>query len=537
MPGTLQISVLDMGDLPPLAVTSPTSITVTMGRGEYPVPKNGEVSIPLTTLREDLIIKLMSGDGQEISHLDIKTRVVVEKGIWDEIFYLEGGGQIHLKLQFVLSEEEKSRIRNMRLSALKKKHGELVSDGSNGLQKAAVAGRDTAIGLSHKQGISGSYVRQEEGPTQDTIATQPFKLQSNANSKVTKSYPDKTEDTSSVIRRKTEASVAESDSDTVQHKMLKESPPEATQIRDPPGGRDSLYSESDLPTTSAKSSLMSYSKVGQDAEQKTVMQGQQGRTPSNVRKMISAFETSLTQEKRPRIKPPPTKLKPSKHEMDVHMSSLQSKEYADERAPKVSPTGGATETDFPSQGTADLEFNKRNIEDLSTWRNQLPGVPKKSIRVEEMGSASVSGRAPGKEKDDENQYCKAKVLTCKTGEMEFLNKHENMVEYSGQGSRGWMFLDELSNFCVTTNRKKIKHLMEDQNIDRGNDQAKRDTTNPRTHKPAGAIIKSDIQMDNKGPDKASAYIQRKPGSDRSAGADPSSGPFGQVRYIFTKRNF
>lgn len=38
---------------------------------------------------------------------------MVEKGIWDDIFFLEGGGKIHLKMQFVLSEEEQSRIRMM----------------------------------------------------------------------------------------------------------------------------------------------------------------------------------------------------------------------------------------------------------------------------------------------------------------------------------------------------------------------------------------------------------------------------------------
>lgn len=54
---------------------------------------------------------------------------------------------------------------------------------------------------------------------------------------------------------------------------------------------------------------------------------------------------------------------------------------------------------------------------------------------------------------------------------------------------------------------------------------------------AGVIGNSDIGMDNRGSDKASACRQRKPGSARSADADPFGGPFGQVRYIFMKRNF
>ena len=39
--------------------------------------------------------------------------MVVEKGVWDDIFSLEGGGHVHMNLQFVLSEEERQRIQIM----------------------------------------------------------------------------------------------------------------------------------------------------------------------------------------------------------------------------------------------------------------------------------------------------------------------------------------------------------------------------------------------------------------------------------------
>lgn len=38
---------------------------------------------------------------------------VVERGSWDEFLSLEGGGNVHMRLQFVLSEEERNRIRSM----------------------------------------------------------------------------------------------------------------------------------------------------------------------------------------------------------------------------------------------------------------------------------------------------------------------------------------------------------------------------------------------------------------------------------------
>lgn len=43
----------------------------------------------------------------------VETRLVMEKGTWDDIFPFEGGGHVHMKLQFVLSEEERHRIRIM----------------------------------------------------------------------------------------------------------------------------------------------------------------------------------------------------------------------------------------------------------------------------------------------------------------------------------------------------------------------------------------------------------------------------------------
>lgn len=41
----------------------------------------------------------------------IETKSIVEKALWDDLFPLQGGGQVHMKLQFVLSEEEQNRVR------------------------------------------------------------------------------------------------------------------------------------------------------------------------------------------------------------------------------------------------------------------------------------------------------------------------------------------------------------------------------------------------------------------------------------------
>ncbi|KAI7748887.1 hypothetical protein M8C21_032808 [Ambrosia artemisiifolia] len=51
---------------------------------------------------------------------------IIEKGIWDDVFPIEGGGLVHMKLQFFLSEEDRNRIRLMRESAVKKKQAEIL---------------------------------------------------------------------------------------------------------------------------------------------------------------------------------------------------------------------------------------------------------------------------------------------------------------------------------------------------------------------------------------------------------------------------
>lgn len=45
--------------------------------------------------------------------LAVRTMSIIERGTWDDVFPIEGGGLIHMKLQFILSDEERNRIRLM----------------------------------------------------------------------------------------------------------------------------------------------------------------------------------------------------------------------------------------------------------------------------------------------------------------------------------------------------------------------------------------------------------------------------------------
>ncbi|XP_051114037.1 uncharacterized protein LOC127239771 isoform X3 [Andrographis paniculata] len=48
---------------------------------------------------------------------------IIEKGSWDDVFSIGGCGHVRMQLQFVLSEEDRHRIRAMRESVVKKKLG------------------------------------------------------------------------------------------------------------------------------------------------------------------------------------------------------------------------------------------------------------------------------------------------------------------------------------------------------------------------------------------------------------------------------
>ncbi|KAL0315761.1 UNVERIFIED_CONTAM: hypothetical protein Sradi_5454300 [Sesamum radiatum] len=68
---------------------------------------------PITKLRENLVVALLDAGGNEIAHADIRTMQIIEKGSWDEVFSINGGGHVHMKLQFILSDEERKRIRSV----------------------------------------------------------------------------------------------------------------------------------------------------------------------------------------------------------------------------------------------------------------------------------------------------------------------------------------------------------------------------------------------------------------------------------------
>ncbi|OAO90427.1 hypothetical protein AXX17_AT5G56050 [Arabidopsis thaliana] len=141
MPGTIQVSVLGLIDVQTSSPgSSNTSIKVAMGKLEYQTSDSGDYIFPVTRLRENLIVTLLDVNGNQILQKEIETRMIIESGFLEEKLSFNGYGNVQLKMQFVLSEEDRNRIRFLRQSALRKKHEELVNGSSFTKSKSIASG-------------------------------------------------------------------------------------------------------------------------------------------------------------------------------------------------------------------------------------------------------------------------------------------------------------------------------------------------------------------------------------------------------------
>ncbi|XP_062180652.1 uncharacterized protein LOC133885038 isoform X2 [Phragmites australis] len=124
MPGSIQISATQ----PP--ATTPLFLQVAVGKREYSGNvEQDDLSFPVTSLRESMVIMLYNADRELISKAELKTKEIVESGTMDVVFTLDSGGKVILQLQFLLNDDDRKRIQEMRNSAMKRKQQELLGDG------------------------------------------------------------------------------------------------------------------------------------------------------------------------------------------------------------------------------------------------------------------------------------------------------------------------------------------------------------------------------------------------------------------------
>ncbi|KAM2002222.1 hypothetical protein ACFX15_025960 [Malus domestica] len=289
MPGTINISVLEFMDLPP-SPSSPISIKVSMGKRECQAWDKGDFTFALTTLRDNLVLLLQDSEGNEISHAGVEVKSTVEKGLWDDLFPLKGGGFMRMKLQFVLNEEERNKIRMMRESALKKKQGELINSSPNSVQSTPSAGVNIASSL---------YLREE--------------------------ISDRNEETSSAItlHQSVELPVNESYEGRFVEKAEAKPLPANVESTATSADNTSIVLRGSQSTVGATNRP----NLQEDRLRNPEKQGPIKKTPSSVKKMISAFESGSAEDMRPQIKPPPIQIRSNKIKTGALLESHNLEEH------------------------------------------------------------------------------------------------------------------------------------------------------------------------------------------------------------------
>ncbi|KAJ1687872.1 hypothetical protein LUZ63_019262 [Rhynchospora breviuscula] len=132
MPGSIHLSVVEWIEAPPQGTFStPHSIKVLVGKNAYQSVGREDFTFPVTSIRDNIVIMLCDSEGNLVTKKEVKTISVAEKGDAEIVFTLEFGGDFKLRLSFVLNEEEKEKIRELRSSVLKRKHAELLKGTSD----------------------------------------------------------------------------------------------------------------------------------------------------------------------------------------------------------------------------------------------------------------------------------------------------------------------------------------------------------------------------------------------------------------------
>ncbi|XP_058758600.1 uncharacterized protein LOC131631843 isoform X2 [Vicia villosa] len=325
MPGTILVSVLEFMDLP---FSSSTPIRASMGKIEYQISDKGNFSFPIASLRDDLIFKIHDFEGNEISRAGVHIRMILEKGVWEDTFPL-GEGYLHLKLQVVLSDEERDKIRMMRQTALKKKQDVLLN--SNAALPFRTSDEVSVMNLvlhTFPQRLFPDVLSapssQESSPNQYLQHEKVSQLQSPVDFS-----NDKESSTTNVAEAEVELDQKQLNSNIAdQYNKTSSIKPVSQEINLIPlengGNKPANQPPSENHPQRATSSqemviFLSSEKVSsstnnpiQDNLEDAVLPNSEkkarlGRTPSNVKKMISAFESGLPKDMKSHIKPPPTK--------------------------------------------------------------------------------------------------------------------------------------------------------------------------------------------------------------------------------------
>ncbi|XP_028089029.1 uncharacterized protein LOC114289482 isoform X7 [Camellia sinensis] len=515
-------------------------VSVSMGKREYQTWDEGVFSFPLTTLRDNLSITLEDTEGNEISHRVVQSMSVVEKGSWDEFLPLEGGGHVHMKLQFVLSEEERSRIRIMRESAMKKKNGDLLKS----LETASTAGGIvlSSLRINHEVSDSQRSVTHNEATSIGNLAAE-YAIGNEEEiaihqKQITPNDADGSEETSSAaLMSKMINKFVEKTETKLRHVDVPKTPV--------------FFQENSSDT---KKNLVA-SELKNDQADQLEKPDLLERTPINVREMISAFESSLAkQDTRPGIKPPLTKPQSSKvgsespEDLNLKEMTKQSKLTSGRlKNPFLTRELQQIQTyelkrkehiGFDQDSTVQIQF--KETESIAKHEPRKP--QEDLVRMSAVEAATILGTM----REEHSEFHQPRNLLVNQEDSDGTSNNSNEINIQGPSedklkstfcenlhsfyvsSGAWVFPDHTRRLCITTGSKQLMDLVGGCGIEEWTHKVKKSISLPEN------VEECSMQFGNYTEVKKGSKTSHEPRKSRlesSAEVETSTGAVGQAMKI------
>ncbi|KAL8503071.1 hypothetical protein ACS0TY_021987 [Phlomoides rotata] len=454
MPGTIQVTVLEFkGGFSSSSKPSAKSLKVSMGKRQFHTWDKGDFSFPITKVGEDLVVSLLDAGGNEIAHQDIRTMQIIEKGDWDEVFAIDGGGNVHMKLRFVLSEEERHRIRLMRESAVKKK---LETNPNIKLRLSQVSDSADTTSTKNEHKISDSQKGCSE-VSPKVEASQAGSSMASATSSVIPPSLRENIPESTLIPDATDGSQGDKHEVKSESPKMQETEADHELIETQPLAN--VRSEGPRSPTSDRNNTVA-PKLHDDKDSVE-------KTRSNVKKMISALENSKVQEVKSmkkassvpahelnRFRKATALAEDQESETDKSAKpvvDIVPSDHGSSQAPKqLSPT----ETLIPSGGNdlqklkiSPLDLTRQSTSETATSSGRMPEeqTQPRDLSINSTESSVVQGRGTS-----------LKSSSNKKPTLEYYNEESCW----GQSSGMWIFPDNTRRLCITTAGNKVEKTVE-----------------------------------------------------------------------------
>ncbi|XP_020888876.1 uncharacterized protein LOC9300560 isoform X2 [Arabidopsis lyrata subsp. lyrata] len=520
MPGTIQVSVLGLIDVH--TASSNTSIKVSMGKLEYRTSDSGDYIFPVTRLRENLIVTLLDVNGNQILQKEIETRMIIENGFLEEKLSFNGYGNVQLKMEFVLSEEDRNRIRFLRQSALRKKHEELVN-GSSFTKSKSIASDLSSLSSMHTRDIVAVANNPNTNLDRDTVSSNLIIWKPEVKDRVEKTKIHLSSSDVSSSKKLPEVKKTASVSLVRQEdKGLSKPSKKLHEVKTPERvllvkQEDKGLSKSSKKLTEAKNSEgvslvkqedPALSKPERNPKRKSMRRSMSDTSLNNVRKMISNFEVKVTQD---------TKVRTAK----IQTGSCKDTEEKTKAQPQAESTVNIEKPEerkiisFENMEMSVCRDKRDRCDDLVI----VPG-DERSIVIEEKSLEQSIRRSDFlstqrrssvvKVRDDEKTPHKSVCLK------------DSQIE-NARGSRLWIFPDEAKDLsCETDIGTRHLDLAEANLLQKRIEESTRDDIGERGFR---SINIAKIDSNNKWKNIERSKKQK---SENSAESESSGRPVGQV---------